>query len=192
MYQVKTEMGPDNECVLTTDSNGQPLLQDRWLAMLDGMAPGDVLLVQFGINDGSRTCDRHVGIDAFKESYGVLAQAALERGAQPVFITPVSSIACNGDTPYGTRGEYVDATLDAGERFDVPVIDLHQKSVDLYAELKLCPVPDGDVSATTQGAAGDFFCDDHTHFSPTGAPQITSLVSQGLLELGLPIAQYLR
>jgi lysophospholipase L1-like esterase len=192
MYQVQAEMGADGECVLALNGDGQPALQDRWQAMLDGMAEGDTLLIQFGINDGSPTCDRHVGIEAFIESYGVLAEAAKTRGTQPVFITPVSMIACDGTTPIGSRGGYVDATFDAGERYDVPVIDLHQLSVDLYAELGFCPVPGGDVSASTGGPVGDFFCDDHTHFSQSGAPQIADLVAQALSELDLPIALYLR
>lgn len=192
MYQVTTEMGPDKECLLTEDSAGQPLLQDRWQATLDGMKEGDTLLVQFGINDGSATCDRHVGIEAFKESYGVLAEAAFERGAQPVFLTPVSAIACNGTTPTPTRGGFVDATFEAGETFDVPVIDLHQASIDAYAELGFCPVPGGDVGASTGGDVGEFFCDDHTHFSDSGSRVIASLVSEGLVALGLPIAEYLK
>jgi lysophospholipase L1-like esterase len=192
MYQVQTEMGSDGECILTRDAAGEPLLQDRWQAMLDGMQAGDVLLVQFGINDGSRTCDRHVGLEAFKASYGVLAEAAFERGAQPVFITPASAIACSGDTPTPTRGGFVDATFEAGENFDVPVIDLHQASIDLYAELGFCPVPGGDVSQSTGGEVGDFFCDDHTHFSDTGSVAIARLVSNAMLDLGLPIAEYLK
>jgi lysophospholipase L1-like esterase len=192
MYEVQTEMGADGECLLTRDESGEPVLQARWQTFLDDMSEGDVLLVQFGINDGSATCDRHVGIAAFIESYGVLAQAALERGTQPVFITPVSAIACDGTAPRGTRGAFVDATFEAGEQFGVPVIDLHQRSVERYAALGLCPVAGGDVSAETGGPAGEFFCDDHTHFSQSGAVDIAGLVTQALVELDLPIARYLR
>jgi lysophospholipase L1-like esterase len=193
MYVVETEMGPDGECLLTPGGDGQPALQARWQAMLDGMQAGDTLLIQFGINDSSATCDRHVGLEAFKESYGVLAQAAKAREAQPVFITPVSSIACDSNgLPKGTRGGYVTATLEAGQAFDVPVIDLHQRSVERYGELGFCPVPGGDVSASTGGDVGEYFCDDHTHFSETGAPDIAELVAEGLRALNLPIAQALK
>ena len=42
-----------------------------------GMKAGDYLFIQFGINDSSATCDRHVGVEAFKSSYGagLVAQA---------------------------------------------------------------------------------------------------------------------
>ncbi len=191
MYQVQTQMGDDGECLLNRDGTGEPLLQDRWQAMLDEMAEGDTLLIQFGINDGAATCDRHVGLDAFKESYGVLAAAAKARGTQPVFITPVSAIACNGDVPRGTRGGFVDATIEAGDEFDVPVVDLHALSVERYTELGFCPIPGGDVTARTDGDVGEYFCDDHTHFSPSGARDMAQIMAEAVAALELPLAAYL-
>jgi len=192
LYNVLTTMDGAGECELTRDASGEPTLQPRWQQMLDEMAAGDYLLIQFGINDGDRTCDRHVGIEAFEASYGMMAEAAKARGAHPVFLTPVSSISCNGSTARGSRGEYVPATERAGATFDVPVIDLHARSVELYQSLAFCPVPGGDVSANTTGPVGDFFCDDHTHFDTAGAQQITDLVVQGLRDGNIPLAAYLR
>jgi lysophospholipase L1-like esterase len=159
--------------------------------MLDGMKAGDYLLIQFGINDASSTCDRHVGLAAFKESFGMMAKAAKARGTQPVFVTPASAIACSGSTAVGSRGGYVTATKEAGTQYGVPVIDLHQLTVDLYNSLKFCPVPGGDVSASTTGPVGDFFCDDHTHFSAAGAPQIAKLMATGIKKAGLGLAKEL-
>jgi lysophospholipase L1-like esterase len=193
LYSVQTVMDPaTNECVLDEDASGKPILQDRWQAMLDGMKPGDYLLIQFGINDGSATCDRHVGLNAFKESYGMMAKAAQDRGAQPVFLTPTAAIGCSGSTAIGTRGSYVTATVEAGATYDVPVIELHQLTVNLYNSLGFCPVPGGDVSASTTGPVGDFFCDDHTHFSDSGAVQIAGLVAKALRDQGLGLATYLK
>jgi lysophospholipase L1-like esterase len=191
LYNVLTTM-VNGECELTRDASGAPTLQARWQQMLDEMQAGDYLLIQFGINDGDPTCDRHVGIDAFKASYGMMAEAAKARGAHPVFLTPVSSISCQGTTARGSRGGFVPATQEAGVAFDVPVIDLHARSVSLYQSLAFCPVAGGDVSAATTGPVGDFFCDDHTHFSNTGTQQIADLVVQGLRDLNVPLAAYLK
>jgi lysophospholipase L1-like esterase len=193
LYSVQTVMDPNtNECVLDKDASGNPVLQDRWQAMLDDMKPGDYLFIQFGINDGSATCDRHVGLNAFKESYGMMANAAKDRGAQPVFLTPTAAIGCNGNTAIGTRGSYVTATVEAGTTYEVPVIELHQLTVNLYNSLAFCPVPGGDVSASTTGPVGDFFCDDHTHFSDSGAIQIAGLVAKALRDQGLGLAAFLK
>ena len=192
LYNVQTTMGDDGECLLERDASGAPTLQPRWQAMLDGMKAGDYLFVQFGINDGDRTCDRHVGIPAFEAALEMMARAAQERGAHPIFLTPVSMVACNGTTARGSRGEFVPATLRAGEVVGAPVIDLHERSVALYQELGFCPIPGGDVSAETGGPVGDFFCDDHTHFSNAGAARMAELVSAALVEQGIPLAAYLR
>jgi lysophospholipase L1-like esterase len=178
--------------VLAKGANGEPTVQARWQAMLDGMHPGDFLFIQFGINDSSATCDRHVGLKAFKASYGMMAKAAKARGAQPIFLTPVSAISCSGSTVRATRGGFVTATIEAGASNDVPVIDLHQRSIDLYNRMHFCPIPGGDVSASTTGPVGDFFCDDHTHFSPSGAPQIADLVVEALRDQKLELAAYLK
>jgi lysophospholipase L1-like esterase len=193
LYEVQDVFDEETgECALTRDAGGQPTLQPRWQAMLDGMQAGDYLFIQFGINDGDPTCDRHVGIDAFITAYGMMAAAAKERGSHPIFLTPVSSIACDGATARGSRGAFVPATLGAGEQFDVPVIDLHERSVALYQERGFCPVEGGDVSAATSGPVGDFFCDDHTHFSSAGALEIADVVVQALIEQAIPLAAYLR
>jgi len=191
LYNVTTEMDSTGECVLLTDGSGEPTLQARWQEMLDGMQAGDTLIIQFGINDGSATCDRHVGLEAFKESYAMMAEVAVARGAQPVFVTPVSAIACDGTTARATRGGYVDATFEVGAATGVPVIDLHQLSIDLYNTLGFCPVPGGDVSASTTGPVGDFFCDDHTHFSDSGAVDIAGLVANALEGAGVALSEHL-
>jgi lysophospholipase L1-like esterase len=194
LYDVQDTMDSAGECNLGQDAQGNPTLQARWTAMLTGMKSGDYLFIQFGINDGDSTCPRHVGASAFKASYGLLAQAAKDRGAQPIFVTPVSQIACSGNTVNkSTREPYVTATKDAGTQFAVPVIDLNALSTTLYQSLGFCPIPGGsDVSATTTGAVGSFFCDDHTHFDTPGAVKIAGLVAQALRDQNIALAAYLK
>ena len=192
LYNVLTTMDASGECELQRDASGAPTLQARWQTMLDGMRPGDYLLIQFGINDGDRTCDRHVGIEAFKAAYAMMAGAARERGANPIFLTPVSMIRCTGTTAIGSRGDFVPATLEVGAALGVPVIDLHARSIELFQSLGFCPIPGGDVSAETTGPVGDFFCDDHTHFSEAGSVVIADVVAQAIAEQGLPLSAYLR
>jgi lysophospholipase L1-like esterase len=194
LYDVQDTKDSAGECNLAKDTAGNPTVQARWTAMLTGMKAGDYLFVQFGINDGDSTCPRHVGVSAFKTSYGLLAQAAKDRGAQAIFVTPVSQIACSGSTvSKGTREPYVTATKEAGTQFGVPVIDLNGLSVALYQSLGFCPIPGGsDVSATTTGAVGSFFCDDHTHFDTPGAQKIAGLVAQALRDQNIGLAAYLK
>jgi len=190
LYDVKDTKDQAGECVLG-ETNGSLTLQQRWQDMLQDMKEGDFLLIQFGINDGDSSCPRHVGTDALRESYRMMAEAALDRGTQPIFLTPVSAIACSGGAAVGSRG-FLDAVQDEGAALNVPVIDLHARSIALYNELEFCPVAGGDVSASTTGPVGAFFCDDHTHFDTPGALEIAKLVTEGLRQAGVSLAEYLK
>lgn len=194
LYSVQDTKDSAGECNLAKDAQGNPTVQARWTSILNGMKSGDYLFIQFGINDGDSACPRHVGSSAFKTTYGLLAQAAKDRGAQPVFVTPVSQILCSGSTvSKGTREPYVTATKEAGTQYGVPVIDLNSLSTTLYQSLGFCPIPGGgDVSDTTTGAVGAFFCDDHTHFDTPGAVQIAGLIAQAVREQKLGLAAYLK
>lgn len=191
LYDVQSTVGSDGECTLARNSSGQPILQSRWQTMLSGMKRGDYLFIQFGINDGDNSCPRRVGSTAFMEEYQMMAEAARARGATPIFVTPVSALRCSGSTAVASRG-FLSETNNLGARLNVPVIDLHQRSIRLYNQRGFCPVAGGDVSASTGGAVGAFFCDDHTHFDLGGAKDIGSLVVQGLRDLNSPLAQHLK
>jgi lysophospholipase L1-like esterase len=192
LYDVQSTLGSDGECVLNRNANGTPILQARWQTMLNGMKQGDYLFIQFGINDGDSACPRHVGSNAFKAEYTMMAQAARARGATPIFITPVSAIRCSGNTAVASRG-FLTETNSVGAANGVPVIDLHARSIALYNSRGFCPIPGGgDVSASTGGAVGAFFCDDHTHFDAGGAVAIGGLVAQALRDQSIPLAQYLK
>jgi hypothetical protein len=128
-----------------------------------------------------------VGQDKFKSYLASMAKAASDRGATAVFVTPVSAISCSGSTAVGTRGEYVDSTKEAAMTADVPLVDLHQLSVDYYTSIGLCP-NNGNYGA---GKVGDFFCEDHTHFESSGAAEIARLVSNAITAAKLPLADYL-
>jgi lysophospholipase L1-like esterase len=188
LYDVSSTLGADGECVLNSTT-----YQAAWTAMLTGMKAGDYLFIQFGINDTDSTCPRHVGTALFKTDYGMMAQAAKDRGANPIFVTPVSSIACSGSKATPTRGTFATATIQAGTQYNVPVIDLEQLSVALYTSLGFCPLPGADTATTFEsGAIGDFFCEDHTHFEQAGAVQIADLVAKALVDQGLGLAAYLK
>jgi lysophospholipase L1-like esterase len=173
------------ECVISPQT-----FSTRWQAMLNastGMKAGDYLFIQFGINDGTSACPRHVGSARYQQLLGVMAQAAKQRGAIPIFVTPVAAITCQGSVATPNRG-FINETFAAGTANQVPVIDLHKRSYTLYNTLRLCP-NNGDYSS---GAVGAFFCADHTHFEAAGAQQIARLIATALREQGIALAAYLK
>jgi lysophospholipase L1-like esterase len=188
LYNVTATLGTDGECVLSS-----PDFQAHWTAMVNGMKTGDYLFIQFGINDTvSATCPKHVSLATFKQLLGMMAQSAKDNGANPVFLTSVSSISCSGATAQGTRGTFATATKEAGTQFSVPVIDLEQLSVALYTASGFCPMgADATATFTANTPLGNFFCNDHTHFEAAGATQIAGLVAKAIKDQGFSLASYL-
>ena len=177
----------NKDCALTGTT-----YSDNWNAMLDagtGMKAGDYLFVQFGINDGS-PCPRYVSETLFETYLTTMAKAASDRGAEAIFLTPTNAIICTGSTANAnTRGGYPGYVKAAGTADNVPVIDVTTLSADLYTSLGLCP-NSGDYTSTTS-KVGQFFCNDHTHFSPAGALQIAQMVGKALKDQGIGLASYL-
>ena len=181
---VTTTMGTDGECVVDPKT-----YSTRWQAMLDGMKAGDYLFIEFGINDGDSTCNRHVGTALFQSYLEYMAGEAKTRGAQAIFLTSTSAIACSGSTAQANRG-FGPQTKAAGTAASVPVIDLTVLSAAFYTSLGLCPNA-SDYTSTTS-VVGKFFCDDHTHFEAAGATQIAGVVAKALRDQGIGLAAYLQ
>jgi lysophospholipase L1-like esterase len=175
---VTSTIGSNGECVLSSTA-----YSSRWQQMLTNMQAGDYLFIQFGINDGSTTCPRHVGTTRYQALMTMMAQAAQARGAHPVLLTAVAAITCSGSTAVKNRG-FVSQTTAAGAATGSPVIDLQTLSVDYYNSLGLCP-NNGDY---TSGLVGQFFCNDHTHFEAYGARRIARLVTGALRTQNIPLA----
>lgn len=190
LYDVLDRAGNDGECLITTNGDGSPVLQARWTSMLEQMRAGDYLFIQFGINDGSPTCPRHVGSNAFKNEYIYMVNEAKKRGVNPILITPAPALKCSGSSAVASRG-FVTETFSVGNQLNIPVIDLHKLGTDLYNQLAFCPVAGGDVSASTTGPVGNFFCDDHTHFDTPGARKIAEVIGNALRIQAVPLADYL-
>jgi lysophospholipase L1-like esterase len=183
--------------VTTTMANGECVVSPktystRWQAMLDpttGMKPGDYLFIEFGINDGDPTCNRHVGTALFQTYLETMVEAAKARGAQAVLLTSTSYMECTGSTVNPNRG-FGPQTKAAATAEGVPLIDLTVLSAALYTSLGLCPNA-LDFTSTTS-AVGKFFCDDHTHFESAGAVQVAGVVAKALRAQNIGLAAYLK
>ena len=166
------------ECTVIDDKT----YSDNWTTMLNptnGMKPGDWVYIAFGINDGTATCNRHVGSALYQSDLTYLATTIRSMGANPIFGTPTSGQSCQGSTNVANRG-FSPETKAAGTADNVPVVDLTTLSVALYNSLKLCP----------SGSATFWF--DGTHFKTAGATQVAGVVAQAIKDQGIGLAAYLK
>lgn len=144
------------------------------------MQPGDVLMIQFGHNDEKDDVNRHTVPDGDYQDYlRIYCRAAIEKGAQPVLLSPVSRriYLDDGNLLY-THGAYPAAVEKVANELGVPFLDLKKTSRDLYLS--------GTEKKTAQlfvrfqpGENPDFpdGYDDKTHFNIEGAKKIALLVA---------------
>lgn len=161
----------------------------RLAAIYNVIAAGDYLFIQFGHNDEKREDPSR-----FTESFGEFMEnleryvnAARNKGALPVFITPLyRRLFTESKTLVeNTHLDYPDAMKETGKRLDVPVIDLCASSRELIAKTPLTVsekwfmnLQPGEYPSCQEGKV------DNTHLTYTGAVIFAELVAEGLKSLG--------
>lgn len=141
------------------------MAEKRWQKVLD--ARPDYVFIQFGHNDQK---DKTLAPDGGYREYLVrYVDEAKKAGIKPVLVTPVARRTFRDGQPATTLTPFADATKAVAKEKGVPVIDLHQLSLDLYAKL-------GDESSAGFSPSST----DRTHFSKKGAEAIAGLVAQAI------------
>ena len=152
------------------------------------LAAGDYLLVQFGTNDCNRTATYEIDgqtipyfLDPatdFKTYLQRYVDAARERGASPVFVTPTprNSAYCTGGN--GTGG-HASAMRELGQALAVPVVDLNARSVTYLQAICPAPTPEDFFLLRPDGSV------DGTHFQENGARILAGFVADELVARGL-------
>jgi lysophospholipase L1-like esterase len=162
--------------------------EGRLSDLVDELEPGNFLLVQFGTNDGNRTATYTIGDETipyfldpatdFKVYLQRYVDAALSRGATPVFVTPTprNSAYCTGGN--GTGG-HAAAMKELAQSSGVAVVDLNAKAVAYLREICPAPTPEDFFLLRADGTV------DGTHFQENGARILAGFVADGLREAGL-------
>jgi lysophospholipase L1-like esterase len=150
----------------------------------ESLAPGDVVIMQFGHNDGAKEkTERHVDIAGYKEFIRLFVTQTREKGATPIVLTPV---ARNYPWVQGRlqncHGEYPGAAQDVAAELGAHFIDLNQLSMDAFSakgqayvsEHYYMNLPAGKYEAYPEGQK------DNTHFQTDGAKAVAKLVFEAL------------
>ena len=173
-------------CALSGTSSRSFRTKGLFAPVEEHIGPGDLLLIQFGHNDEKPDAERATDPDSsFPESLWEYCTCALEHGATPVLITPVERrfFTADGGLMF-THGEYPLAVRTLAKRKQLPLINLHALTRQLYLEKG----PDETAKLFVQLAPGenpDFpeGHDDKTHFNAYGAKVIAGIVAEELKKL---------
>ncbi len=140
------------------------MVQKRWAKVL--AEKPDYVFIQFGHNDQK---DKSLAPDGGYRDYLIrYVDEARKSGITPVLVTPVARRTFDkSGKPTTSLTPFATATRKVANEKNVPVIDLHQLSLDLYAKLGDKGSADFSPSAT-----------DRTHFSKKGATAVAELVAK--------------
>ncbi len=161
----------------------------RLAAIEKDIREGDFLFIQFGHNDEKRE-DPNRFTEAFgeyQENLERFVNAARNRKAYPVFITPLTRrlFADDNHLKDAIHESYPEAMSQVAKRLDVPLIDLYTMSRELIESIGqeksksyFMNLKPGDYKNYPDGL------EDNTHLQYDGAVAFAGLVAQGLKRLG--------
>lgn len=150
------------------------LAEGRWQATLDAIAPGDLVLIQFGHNDQK---DSELAAEGgYRDNLAMFVAQVRERGGLPVLATSVERCLFTDDGELQvSHGPYPRAVRRLAQELDVPLIDLTVFTRWLY--LYLGPSGCERLFSHRSPQTGR---PDTTHFSLAGARTVAAYVAQEL------------
>lgn len=162
------------------------LEEGRLEPIRERMQPGDFLFIQFGHNDEKAGDPQRYTSpeDTFRGYLTVFVEAAREKGAYPVLITPLTRRLYRDPQAKYTHAPYAAAMRGLASALEVPLIDLtaaSEKLVDSMGEdakTLYMNLPAGRYGHYPQGL------EDNTHLQPAGALAFGGLIARALQSLG--------
>ncbi len=133
--------------------------------------PGDYYFCQFGHND--QKLESLKAEEGYRRNLVRYIRECRERGAFPVLVTPLARNTWKGsDGSYNDLlEEYAAVCVSIGHQEDVPVLDLHKRSMDFIREMGL------------EASKACFFPGDYTHSNDYGGYFMAGLVAQEIREV---------
>lgn len=187
MWTVATDSAGTQLCVddegtpkFQLDSAGNKIDTSQWSRIKSGIKPGDFLMVQFGHNDETNTCPRHVTTADFETYLGFMADTAIAKGATVVFVTPMGHRSFTGTKFNNTLLPYANAMKDEASKKKIEIEDLNLRSGEYYE------------SVGNNYLASKIFDGGTTHFIKPGAVKMAELIVGEIKKNNGPLAAYLK
>jgi len=161
--------------------------EGRWKEVLDTLRKHDLVLIQFGHNDGAKDKpERYTDIPAYKDFLRMYVNETRSKGGIPILLTPVArnSPWKNGKL-LNSHSDYPQAVKDVAIELKVKLIDLNELSAnfftskgnDFVTKNYFMNLDSGKYEAYPKGQK------DNTHFQPEGAKEVARLVYEELKKI---------
>lgn len=164
--------------------------EGRWAEIYGALQKNDVVMIQFGHNDGAvNKHARYVTIQGYKEYLRLFVKQSREKGAIPILLTPVArNYPWKDGKLSNVHGDYPQVVKEVAKELNVSLIDLNQLSMDAFATKGqeyvsshyFMNLPAGKYVAYPEGQK------DNTHFQPEGATEVARLVFEAMKRMNSP------
>ena len=169
--------------------------EGHWQKVIEKIEPGDYLFIQFGHNDSKTDTLRYTEPHtSFRQNLINYINEAKAKGAFPILFTSIPRRSFDKEGKLvDTHGDYVTVVRELSKEMHIPLVDLNKKMAKLIQKLgpeeskKLFLwLEPGQFKKIPEGKQ------DNTHLNVYGANKVAQLAAQGIKELKLPVAQYLK
>lgn len=171
------------------------LSENLWQPVVEELSAGDYVFIQFGHNDESKEkTDRYTSPEDYKKNLVLFITQSRNKKAIPVLLTPVSRRRFDKEgKAMETHEEYSKLVREVATQYKVPLIDLDEKSKELYqkfgeenSKLLFMQLEPGEHPNYPEGR------NDNTHFNELGARKIAQIVLAEIKNLKLGLADHIR
>lgn len=181
-------------CAVSGRSTKSFIDEGRWQKVLDRIAPGDLLLIQFGHNDAKKSDPKRYTDPetTFKENLRRFVAEARDKGATPILATSIVRRLFHADGSLrDSHGRYVPAAAEVAEELDVPLVDMNRLTGELV--LKYGPEASKKLYLHVEPNVAERFPDgnaDDTHLCIRGAGQFAALFVEACVAADNPLGKY--
>jgi lysophospholipase L1-like esterase len=167
---------------------------NRLKKILSLIKKGDYLFVEFGHNDEKIKGEGNGAWGSYSALLAEFVQAARDKGASPVLVTPTQRRAFNENgTLKETHGDFPAAMRTVAQKSNVALIDVTKMTTELYETWGDEPSRKAFVQYPENTFPGQVKAlEDNTHFNSFGANEIALCVLKGIRELDIPLKKQIK
>jgi lysophospholipase L1-like esterase len=169
--------------------------EGRLTAIEQAIRPGDYLFIQFGHND--QKDDQARGTDPYGDyqtNLHTFIHTANKHNAHPVLLTSVSRRHFRNQLiDHMSLGEYPQAMRELAKTYNVTLLDIHKKSIDLFQSLG--PDLSRNLFLHLEAHESSNYPNgvkDDTHFNDQGAGTIAKLICNAIKGSDLPLKKFFK
>lgn len=168
--------------------------EGRWKQVLDRLAPGDFVIVQFGHNDQKDKSPSGGPFGHYQKYLERYVKETRARGAMPILATSVVRRRFDKEGKFfDTLGDFPKVARQVAEKMKVPLLEMHTRTAELLQQLgteksanifnHLAP---GEYEAHSDGLKDD------THFNAVGATRACDLAVEEISKKVPALAAHLK